>query len=48
MSKSEYSNSYFGILIHGGADTKRIGQSTEKKDKIRRFLEYSVSQGVDA
>ena len=48
MSKSEYSNSYFGILIHGGADTKRIGQSTEKKDKIRRFLESSVSHGFDA
>jgi beta-aspartyl-peptidase (threonine type) len=48
MSKSEYSNSYFGILIHGGADTKRIGQSSEKKDKIRRFLESSVSHGFDA
>ena len=48
MSKSEYNNSYFGILIHGGADTKRIGQSTEKKDKIRRFLESSVSHGFDA
>ncbi len=48
MSKSEYSNPYFGILIHGGADTKRIGQSTEKKYKIRRFLESSVSHGFDA
>jgi L-asparaginase / beta-aspartyl-peptidase len=48
MRKSEYSNSYFGILIHGGADTKRIGQSSEKKDKIRRFLESSVSHGFDA
>jgi L-asparaginase / beta-aspartyl-peptidase len=48
MSKSEYSNSYFGILLLGGVDTKRIGQSTEKKDKIRRFLESSVSHGFDA
>ncbi len=46
--RSECNNSCFGILIHGGADTKRIGQSTEKKDKIRRFLRSSVSHGFAA
>jgi L-asparaginase / beta-aspartyl-peptidase len=48
LMKSESNNSCFGILIHGGSDTKRIDHSTEKKDNIRRFLRSSVSHGFAA
>jgi L-asparaginase / beta-aspartyl-peptidase len=45
MSGSGYKKSCFGILIHGGVETKIIDKSIERKDKIRRFLGSSVSSG---
>jgi L-asparaginase / beta-aspartyl-peptidase len=49
MNKSGYKASNFGILIHGGAETsKTISKSSERKDKIEKFLRSSVSFGFDA
>lgn len=47
MSRSGYKNSFFGILTHGGAETKKIRKSTEREDKKRQFLRSSVSSGFE-
>jgi len=41
------SKSYYGIMIHGGARTKRIKKSSNKSEKITRFLESSISNSFD-
>ncbi len=49
MNKSGYKASHFGILIHGGTETnRRIHKSSEREDKIEKFLRSSISYGFDA
>jgi L-asparaginase / beta-aspartyl-peptidase len=48
MNKSGYKNPCFGILIHGGAKSRRISKSSEREDEIEEFLRSSVSFAFDA
>ncbi|MBA3750453.1 MAG: isoaspartyl peptidase/L-asparaginase [Nitrosopumilus sp.] len=46
MTQSKFNNSSFGILIHGGAKTKKIGKVTEKEE-IKKSLKTSIEIGFD-
>lgn len=39
--------SHFGIIIHGGARTKKIKKSTKMADETMQILQTSVSSGYD-
>jgi L-asparaginase / beta-aspartyl-peptidase len=47
MNQSDHRNSHFGILIHGGAKTKKITRSSKRADEISRFLKSSVLDGFN-
>src|SRR3712207_521381 len=47
MNRSDHRNSHFGILIHGGAKTKKIKRSSKRADEISRFLKSSVLDGFN-
>lgn len=47
MNLSDHRNSHFGILIHGGAKTKKIKRSSKRADEISRFLKSSVLDGFN-
>jgi L-asparaginase / beta-aspartyl-peptidase len=47
MNRSDHRNSHFGILIHGGAKTKKIKKSSKRADEISRFLKSSVLDGFN-
>lgn len=47
MNLSDHRNSHFGILIHGGAKTKKITRSSKRADEISRFLKSSVLDGFN-
>jgi L-asparaginase / beta-aspartyl-peptidase len=47
MIRSDHRNSHFGILIHGGAKTKKIKRSSKRADEISKFLKSSVLDGFN-
>jgi L-asparaginase / beta-aspartyl-peptidase len=47
MNRSNHKNSHFGILIHGGAKTKKIKGSSKRADEISRFLKSSILDGFN-
>ena len=47
MNRSDHRSSHFGILIHGGAKTKKIKRSSKRADEISRFLKSSVLDGFN-
>jgi L-asparaginase / beta-aspartyl-peptidase len=47
MNGSDHRNSHFGILIHGGAKTKKIKRSSKRADEISRFLKSSALDGFN-
>jgi beta-aspartyl-peptidase (threonine type) len=47
MNRSDHRNSHFGILIHGGAKTKKIKGSSKRAAEISRFLKSSVLDGFN-
>jgi L-asparaginase / beta-aspartyl-peptidase len=47
MNQSDHRNSHFGILIHGGAKTKKIKGSSKRADEISSFLKSSVLDGFN-